>query len=605
MPYESAFLSQAELGKCPDSTLFERKSMSTNKTLKRIALVAVASLGFGLVSVAPSNAAPTAAYTTMYDTTNGYQVVGGEATLTLRGETSTVTTVSLSGVGSIVSVVGNDTHAAISNSTVSGFRITASSTNADVVVKLNSAVTGTSTLTLTPLDATTGAPGTAVTKVVTWVGSTTLAASATNSTSIINAGTTTTGTADATVIADKATGTQRATIVVKAKDANGNALNGQTLSATISGPGLISAGTSNAAGTARAVSATLTSTDTGYIGVNSDGTAGVATITVSLGSTVIATETITFTGAAASYAVTSKYSNLLVGSNGTDGSSSGYAYAVKVTDANGNAVVDGTTVYATSGTTTVATITASQTTTSGYAYFAVTGVAAGSSTITFANDATAPTVTATATAKVTSIVASTVEMAFDKATYVPGEKMVLTITAKNASGEGIADSGTYTNFLAATATSNVALQGTLPGATPTFVAGVATYTLYAPLAAGPVVVTATTGTSANLATAVQGLALSASATVSGGEAAEAAQAAADAAAEAIDAANAATDAANLAAEAADAATVAAEEARDAADAATAAVEELATQVATLMAALKAQITTLANTVAKIAKKVKA
>jgi len=85
----------------------------------------------------------------------------------------------------------------------------------------------------------------------------------------------------------------------------------------------------------------------------------------------------------------------------------------------------------------------------------------------------------------------------------------------------------------------------------------------------------------------------------------AAEAATDAASEAIDAANAATDAANLAAEAADAATVAAEEARDAADAATAAVEELASQVATLMAALKAQITTLANTVAKIAKKVKA
>jgi hypothetical protein len=86
---------------------------------------------------------------------------------------------------------------------------------------------------------------------------------------------------------------------------------------------------------------------------------------------------------------------------------------------------------------------------------------------------------------------------------------------------------------------------------------------------------------------------------------DSAAAAADAAAEAIDAANAATDAANLAAEAADAATVAAEEARDAADAATAAVEELSTQVATLMAALRAQITTLANTVAKIAKKVRA
>jgi len=88
-------------------------------------------------------------------------------------------------------------------------------------------------------------------------------------------------------------------------------------------------------------------------------------------------------------------------------------------------------------------------------------------------------------------------------------------------------------------------------------------------------------------------------------AATAAEAATDAALEAIDAANAATDAANLAAEAADAATVAAEEARDAADAATAAVEALAAEVATLIAGLKAQITTLANTVAKIAKKVKA
>ena len=95
------------------------------------------------------------------------------------------------------------------------------------------------------------------------------------------------------------------------------------------------------------------------------------------------------------------------------------------------------------------------------------------------------------------------------------------------------------------------------------------------------------------------------ATKAGTDAVAAAEAATDAAAEAIDAANAATDAANLSAEAADAATVAAEEARDAADAATAAVEELATQVATLMAALKAQLTTLANTVAKIAKKVKA
>jgi hypothetical protein len=116
--------------------------------------------------------------------------------------------------------------------------------------------------------------------------------------------------------------------------------------------------------------------------------------------------------------------------------------------------------------------------------------------------------------------------------------------------------------------------------------------------------TAETGVGASIAPAgVNSVTVTVAAAPSASQAA--ADAAADAAAEAIDAANAATDAANLAAEAADAATVAAEEARDAADAATAAVEELATQVATLMAALKAQITTLANTVAKIAKKVKA
>jgi len=92
-------------------------------------------------------------------------------------------------------------------------------------------------------------------------------------------------------------------------------------------------------------------------------------------------------------------------------------------------------------------------------------------------------------------------------------------------------------------------------------------------------------------------------------AAEAATAAAeearDIAQEALDAANAAVDAAALAAEAADAATVAAEEAREAAEAATAAIEELATQMSTLFASMKAQLTTIGNTIAKIAKKVKA
>jgi hypothetical protein len=76
------------------------------------------------------------------------------------------------------------------------------------------------------------------------------------------------------------------------------------------------------------------------------------------------------------------------------------------------------------------------------------------------------------------------------------------------------------------------------------------------------------------------------------------QAAADAAAEATDAANAATDAANAAAEAADAATAAAQDAADA-------VAALSTQVTELISALRKQITALTNLVIKIQKKVKA
>ena len=79
---------------------------------------------------------------------------------------------------------------------------------------------------------------------------------------------------------------------------------------------------------------------------------------------------------------------------------------------------------------------------------------------------------------------------------------------------------------------------------------------------------------------------------------DAAQAATDAAAEATDAANAATDAANAAAEAADAATAAAQDAADA-------VAALSTSVAAMIDALKKQITALTNLVIKIQKKVKA
>jgi len=60
---EKAVLSQADLEKASKSTI-ERKQMSTKTTLKRIALVAVSALGFGLIgNVVPAQAA-TASFNT-------------------------------------------------------------------------------------------------------------------------------------------------------------------------------------------------------------------------------------------------------------------------------------------------------------------------------------------------------------------------------------------------------------------------------------------------------------------------------------------------------------------------------------------------------------
>jgi len=192
-------------------------------------------------------------------------------------------------------------------------------------------------------------------------------------------------------------------------------------------------------------------------------------------------------------------------------------------------------------------------------------------------------------------------VAFNKATYAPGERAVITITTKDTAGRLLANgaSGTlaaaFSNYTltgstslpyrgTSTSGSDVTYSTTLTEyldtgvetrvvTMPTIGADV-TYTIHVPgfgVGSSNTPVTASAKVVDPNATAIAG-------------STAAAEAATDAAAEAIDAANAATDAANLAAEAADAATVAAEEARDAADAATAAVEELATQVATLMAA---------------------
>jgi len=300
-----------------------------------------------------------------------------------------------------------------------------------------------------------------------------------------------------------------------------------------------------------------------------------------------------------------------------DADDSSASWIVTVTGASGEAL-SGYPVVVSGMTNTYASSTTVYTSSTGTATITVYGKLAGTDTLTFTSGGK----TATGTIDVVAGASRTYAVDVTTVAMAPGDAPVVTVTVKDQYGN-VVDGQTVNVTYAGTAGGVAAVNGVNAASGTTDANGQVKVTLGAAAAGtGTLTVKSTMANTSTSSVNGDGSAkpaktastgLTVTATITGVSALQqsvnattaAAEAATDAAAEAIDAANAATDAANLAAEAADAATVAAEEARDAADAATAAVEELATQVATLMAALKAQITTLANTVAKIAKKVKA
>jgi hypothetical protein len=435
------------------------------------------------------------------------------------------------------------------------------------------------------------------------------------------------------------TATSGVSIAITVRDADGNNLNGQSVSATISGPGLISLASGNVAanaGNVRAASltaATQRDTHQSTVGVSGDGTRGVGTITITVGGTAVYTKTVTFYGAVATLTATQGVSIMSSGRTATSDAASfvlGNTVAntaaastavgavnirIVAADVDGNvvplagsaitadisdtAVIDLVTITDCAGTVALtAALTPTICAVGAGNYVASTrsaigGVSGAKATVTFktAHPTVAGTFISSAALPFSlggSKTGGTVTMTLDKATYEPGEKMVITYTAKDAAGNPVADwtsTGTPTANKAATVAGGVYVNGShIYGDGATEVA-------YAPVAPGPFTVTLASGTSSTAT-------LTATATVADDAATTAAAAAGDAAAEATDAANAATDAANAAAEAADAATAAAQDAADA-------VAALSTSVTAMVDSLRKQITSLTNLVIKIQKKVRA
>ena len=591
--------------------------MSTKTTFKRIALVAVAALGFGTLSVAPSNAydveasfrtlswaaTPSATGTTAVEWSAVLKVNGscGEvgagpanvfATTTAQIDSAPIGSNLLG--NSVTWSTGTPTGYTNTNATAAvaafsgagtGYRyatqVTCSSNTSALVgystVKFTPDKVGTYTIVLLSLGATTGA----LTHTITVTAPTVKSIKA-----YLNTDTTTATTADASSLSYAAASsvTAKGALVVQqysTTDTTTAATTAIAEAVTVSiSKGLVSKTNDFFAGAKSVTTAAGATNGRSEYYVFANGEVGSATLTVTVGA-LTSTKTITFQGVAAtlSAALTAGQPTFIAPLGTT-------TVTVTAKDSAGNAAVALPTMTVTSATTTVATATIAA------GVVTITGVAAGTSVITIADSATtAPATSATYTVTVAPAASATLPtITFDKTEYMAGELMTITIAAQAADNASfVAFTGLPTVSVNVITTTNPFSGGNT--GTVALVGGKATWKAYAPITPGPVVITATSSTGSSVTAA----AVTATATVlSDGVA----QAAVDAAAEAIDAANAATDAANAAAEAADAATAAAQDAADA-------VAALSVSVAAMIDSLKKQITSLTNLVIKIQKKVKA
>ena len=310
--------------------------------------------------------------------------------------------------------------------------------------------------------------------------------------------------------------TLRASVAVKLLNAgSGNASESLTVTTNIG-----SVGTGSASG--KSVTLPYTGNPT-YVDIYADGTAGTATITIKSTSVTFASKTVVFYAAAPTTLV-AKAINTAPGIGNTT------AIAVDAKDAGGNRFAGTLYTYSSA----VATMSNDGTNTCSYVAAndrhecTVVGAAAGTATITVRDAATVATSTVASNAVSLTVTASspaTVKLAFDKATYAPGEKATLLVSVVDSDGKAVSARQLTNLFATGGITSNVAAGNgsetttavsvttlSLQAADPSIAATdpVKAYTIYMPTSGGTFTVSATGGTSLPLAGQVK---VTASATV--------------------------------------------------------------------------------------------
>ena len=478
-------------------TTNERKQMSTTTNFKRIALVAVAALGMGVLSSVPSQAAfsGTAGSKLTVTVTNGTGSLEGSAsdsttagTVTVSGlafaatDSYSITSVKKSWPAATTSaatpvlnfqfidsatstgrVIGSTTTAggtAMSTTTLTdtGTTVVAGDAAAQPNVYINTKwyafqdstsatagdrVAGTYvyTLIITPFEG-----GVAASTVQTVDISITIAALASASTVASPAnssafiGTATAATSDTTLSGlATASDTPRGYITVKLRNAS-SATTGTAARESVTVTTTIgTVGTSDVRG--RSVVLKYND-DQLYVNVYADGTAGTGTITVTTPSVTFTTKNVSFYAAAPATLVASVPTpNLKVGSNSD---------SIRVIAKDANGILYTAPLYVYASTAADALIAGSNSTpvectfdfgTDQRHECSVTGITAGTAKLKVINTATVAAATVTSnevSVVVNTNTAATVKLSFDKATYAPNERARIYVTPLDSAGKELA-----------------------------------------------------------------------------------------------------------------------------------------------------------------------
>jgi hypothetical protein len=278
----------------------------------------------------------------------------------------------------------------------------------------------------------------------------------------------TTSTLDDVVTSVATAGTTAGYILVGNRNAaNGSADAEDSITATVTGVGNVctsSVGVGAAVGTVCGKSVKIAATGDVQFALQADGIAGTSTVTIasSVAGYSVAKQVNYYAKAAKTLTASVLTPVLVVGSNDS-------AVSVSAVDANGTNWSGAAYIYASTaadvtavGGSTTTPVACVYSSTKLVHYCPIAATAAGTGKFKVIDAATVALATATSnevTVKSSAATAATVKISFNKATYAPGEIGLIIVTPLDASGAGL-PAGTTTNALASGGiTSNVTLMG--------------------------------------------------------------------------------------------------------------------------------------------------